>query len=399
MAIQVDNPKGEEVIDPYNSKNRFNNSLEKQLLRFSKDNQDVIRSYIKDMLLGRNVSGRKGKRGYSHLNTLLSRLVVISHFAHDHYNKALVDLGAEEAHELFDNMREGKIKKIKGKGIYKSVHDYVKIFKAFWHWHIRVNRKNNREIEDITIDLCSIADRKPDFVYFTLDSLRKMLNMAKYEYKVLMLFMFDSGIRVTEMLNVKRKDISSVANSDKLHLNIRDETSKTFGRKIKLMLCADLLMDYIAQNKLKDEEFIFNCNPRIINQYLKRLSEKVFGKNLHGLSENSKAKSHITLYDFRHSSCCYWLPRYKSESALKYRFGWKGSNMIYYYSELLGMTDTIHDNDMLVDSTKTQLEKELAQEKGERELMQERITSQEQELSRMKKILEALANERQIDLN
>jgi hypothetical protein len=42
----------------------------------------------------------------------------------------------------------------------------------------------------------------------------------------------------------------------------------------------------------------------------------------------------IKMYDFRHSSCCYWLPRYKSENALKYRFGWKKSDMISYYSHL-----------------------------------------------------------------
>ena len=52
------------------------------------------------------------------------------------------------------------------------------------------------------------------------------------------------------------------------------------------------------------------------------------------------------MYDFRHNSCCYWLPRYKSESALKYRFGWKKSDKIHYYSELLGMEDTIQKEDL-----------------------------------------------------
>ena len=54
--------------------------------------------------------------------------------------------------------------------------------------------------------------------------------------------------------------------------------------------------------------------------------------------------------------------------------------MIYYYSELLGMKDTIHDDDMLVDTTKTQLENELVNERNERELLQERLTSQENEI-------------------
>ena len=75
MAIQVDNPMGETVIDPYNSKARFNNYLEKKLLRFSAENREIVDFYIRDMLYGRNINGRKGKRGYNHLNTILSRML------------------------------------------------------------------------------------------------------------------------------------------------------------------------------------------------------------------------------------------------------------------------------------------------------------------------------------
>lgn len=397
MAIQIDNPRGEVVIDPYNSKERFNNCLEEKLSCFSISNREIVSSYIKDMLYGRNITGRKGKRGFNHLNTLLSRLLMISDCASKRYRKTLVDLTADELHEMFDDMKTGKIQKRRGGGQFKSTHDYIKIFKAFWHWYMKIKRKENVAVEDIAIDLSGAADRKPDFVYFTSESVKKMMNMAKFEYRVLMIFLFDSGIRVTELLNIKRKDVSSVPNSNKLYLNIREETSKTFGRKIKLMLCCDLLNQYIEENHFEDGEFIFKIHPRVANQYLKRLSEKVFGKNLNELRENTKSKPHITLYDFRHSSCCYWLPRYNNESALKYRFGWKKSDMIYYYSELLGMKDTIHEDDMLVDTTKTQLENELENERKERELLQERLSAQEKDIMRMNKILQALANERKIE--
>ena len=79
------------------------------------------------------------------------------------------------------------------------------------------------------------------------------------------------------------------------------------------------------------------------------------------------------MYDFRHISCCYWLPRYKSESALKFRFGWKNSDKIHYYSEMLGMRDTISDDDMLVDITKTEIEQELEKARREREIQQDQI--------------------------
>ena len=86
------------------------------------------------------------------------------------------------------------------------------------------------------------------------------------------------------------------------------------------------------------------------------------------------------MYDFRHCSCCYWLPRYKSESALKFRFGWKKSDKIHYYSEMLGMKDTICEDDMLVDITKTELENRLQKSESEKEIMKERMDQMENQM-------------------
>src|SRR3989344_7536535 len=87
------------------------------------------------------------------------------------------------------------------------------------------------------------------------------------------------------------------------------------------------------------------------------------------------------MYDFRHISCCYWLPRYKSESALKYRFGWKGSDKIHYYSELLGMRDTIAEEDLFIDVTKTEIEKELLRERKEKDLMREELDEMKKQMT------------------
>ena len=100
--------------------------------------------------------------------------------------------------------------------------------------------------------------------------------------------------------------------------------------------------------------------------------------------------SNLTMYDFRHVSCCYWLPRYKSESALKYRFGLKKSDKIHYYSELLGMKDTISEEDLLIDVTKTEIEKRLNQSEKDKELMQERINSMEEQMKEILKVVNGI---------
>jgi hypothetical protein len=70
--------------------------------------------------------------------------------------------------------------------------------------------------------------------------------------------------------------------------------------------------------------------------------------------------SELSLYDFRHSSACYWLPIYKSRSSLLYRFGWAKESQIHYYTELLGMRDTIAEEDLLTTLDKTEMQKEIA---------------------------------------
>jgi hypothetical protein len=92
------------------------------------------------------------------------------------------------------------------------------------------------------------------------------------------------------------------------------------------------------------------------------------------------------MYDLRHISCCYWLPRYKSESALKYRFGWKKSEKIHYYSELLGMKDTISEEDLLIDVTKTEIEKRLLKAEKDKELLQERVNALETQMQKILKL-------------
>ena len=89
------------------------------------------------------------------------------------------------------------------------------------------------------------------------------------------------------------------------------------------------------------------------------------------------------MYDFRHNSCCYWLPRYKSESALKYRFGWKKSEKIHYYSELLGMKDTISEEDMFTDITKTEIQRDLENSKKQNLILQERLKTMEIQMARV----------------
>lgn len=380
-----------EKIDPYKNKEKYikwKSKLQAGLPGLSAFNSELLIRYINDMENGLNVAfhNKKGSRSYIRLNALKTRIQFIMREFENRFNLSkIIEVNEQQLHSYFVNLRNGVIRKKDG-GQYKSVKDYVKDFKAFWHWWQKTNKKQGIEIPDITVDLDGSGE-KPKWVYLTEEEIKLLADSAKYDYRVLIWFLFDSGIRSpTELINIK---VSDLYNNFK-ELNIREEVSKTFGRRIKLMLCTSLLKEYVQKNKLLYEDYLFSINPYVFNKYLKRLAKGLLGEKE---SPAGSKYTEITMYDLRHCSCCYWLPRYKSESALKYRFGWKKSDKIHYYSELLGMRDTIAEEDLLIDTTKTEIEKRLEKSEKEKELMQEKMKNMELQMARIMEITNKLDSE------
>lgn len=385
-------------IDPYKHEERYiswkNKVKEKGIPQISKVNSDLILDYLNDMENGINISSSsiKGSRSYIRLNTLKERMIFFSKKFKEYYDlNDITQINEEQLITFFSQMKKGSITRKDGKR-YQSTGDYIKVFKAFWNWWIKINRKkDNKIIQNITIDL-DIRDEKPKWVYLTEEQIKLLCDSAKYEYKVLMMFLYDSGIRSpTELINIKVSDFYNNFSE----LEIREEISKTFGRRIKLMLCSDLIKRYIEDFQIKDDDYLFTTLPCNVNRYLKNNARKILGE---GLSLAGQRYSELTMYDFRHCSCCYWLPRYKSESALKYRFGWKKSDKIHYYSELLGMRDTISEDDLLTPDVKTEVEKELVETKNENSLLKEELIALQEQMKEIFSQVTKLSNNSSISL-
>ena len=370
-------------VDPHNFKGKWDNwkSKGQKLEGLNSVNRKLVIQYLDDMELGHNInpSSKKGARSYGRLYNQKTKVLNLFILIQTHVKSNVKKLTEKDLLLFFKLMRDGKIMSPKYKRPYKDVGTYTKAFKTIWHWHMRSQRKNGVTIPDITAEL-DTKTAKPSFHYFTDKDLQQMCNKATFDYKVLMMFLFDSGIRApTELMNMKVSDLSFNEKDGYYVLHIRDEVSKTFGRKIKLLLCSQILKEYIQNKKLKNNDYIFNGFYKNYNRTLSRLGYKVLGMGKTVERKSSKdsvrVTSGITMYDFRHSSACYWVMRYKSESALKYRFGWKRSEMIHYYTELLGMKDTIEETDQYVDVTKTELEKEITRIKNDYAIKEENFNA------------------------
>lgn len=382
-------------IDPYNHAERYikwrDKSRSEGISDISPENEKTLLQYLSDMENGLNVAFmmKKGPRSYTRLYTLRIRIHFIMKLFEERFNvKDMTKVTEDQLHDLFNQLRTGVIRKSDG-NLYASAKDYARDFKAFWHWHQKVSKRNKIEIEDITqyLDTTGV---KPKWVYLTEDQVKMLADKCKFEYKVLIWFLFDTGVRApTELMNIRVADL----HNDFKELHIRQETSKTFGRRIKLMLSSNLIKEFVIMKGLKADDYVFKINPGVVNRALKRIALRVLG------DKESPARQRycdLTMYDFRHCSSCYWLPRYKSESALKYRFGWKDSDRIHYYSELLGMKDTIGDDDMLLETQKTEIEKELISTKRENEILQEKQKVTDMQLVQIMKLVTELSREIQL---
>lgn len=346
-------------FDPHRNKERFDawkEQVEKKGIEgINKFHTSLILSHVTDMERGSNTSksSKKGARSYIRLNAFRVRMAQLLRYFEARGIKDIRKVTKQEVTTLFNDLQVGKIKRLDGKQ-YASVRDFVKDFKSFWNWL----KKSNNKLRDVTEDLDSSKD-EVGFVYFTKEDVERLLPYFTVDEQVRMWFMFDTIIRSpTELMNVKVSDLHESESKDGLDLTIRDETSKTYGRTIKLLLCSDSVKDYIKRNNLTQNDFLFSYSAPFFNRKLKKIASKVLGDSM---SKGGKPFSKLTQYDFRHSGACYWrLGAYKSKiDALMYRGGWNNLEILNYYTKKLGMKDSIERSDLLVERDKHELEKEI----------------------------------------
>lgn len=291
---------------------------------------------------------KKGPRSPHRLNTLRSRVGPFLKEMQDRGINKAEDCKEPQLHEIIAAITKGL----------KCPADVVKDIKSFWHWLMLTMRKEYHAtdgkagalVDDITQDL-DTQKKENGFCYFTLQDLEKMQPFFSEDEQVMFLFMFDTVIRTgKELSNVKASDIYGE------ELTIRDETSKTFGRTIKLLICKDALHAYIKRKKLKDDDYLFDYSGPYLNRKLKKVAVQVFGDKM---TKGGNKFSEIVLYDFRHSGACHWRQgAYKSKiDALMYRGGWNNLKMLNYYTKKIGMSDSIEKSDLIVEADLNELQK------------------------------------------
>jgi len=341
------------------------------------ESSKLLYDFLMDLELGLNVpKGSTGARSPATLLRLSRCLTTVFNLI----NWKVLEINQREMHELFKKMKDGEIKKGNGEN-YKDVSEFIKNAKVFWGW-----LKRTKKIpEDITTELSMSAHKggKPNWVYLGNEKMKKLIDSMRGDYRALVLFLYDSGIRPQEAWKLKVEDFSEEYTILTI-LEKRDtgeRVSKTFARTIKLMQSSQLIKEHIKAKGLKPEDKLIDIEQPAFNAYLKRQVLRLFGnpkKEANGKlifedhTTKARAKlSNFKIYDIRHNSVCYWIDKYKTNKDLMYRFGWLREDKIFYYSEFLGKRDTLGEDDMFTKEDKTKLELEIERMKKENEVIKQ----------------------------
>lgn len=345
---------------------RWKESVQKEgEVGLTRKNSNILMQYVFDMEIGANVSriSKKGGRSYPRLNNLRQRLAQIMRMLQERNVNDITKVSEKKITELFNDMMKGVIKTKKGQK-YKSPQDYVKIFKSFWNWWIKINRKKRIAIPNIAEDLDSNNGLQPEFVYIEKeDFMNHFLPHFTKEEQLILLFVYDSIIRSpTELKSLQVKDVFKKGSD--VWVNIPDEISKVMGRQLNLIYCGDEILKYIEEKGKNASDYLFDFNHLVLRKKMKKVAEQLWGQKVSHPKAGGKFKD-ITLYDLRHSGAIalrikiHENPEALSIDTLRERGGWKNFRMLDYYTKFIGLSGEIKRDKLLLEEDKTRIENEM----------------------------------------
>lgn len=217
-------------------------------------------------------------------------------------------------------LNRDEIRKVNGDKFSGSTKKKLKTFlKAYFKWFKGDNEFYPPEVNWISTRIRK--DEKPK-ARPTIDieqAKRIAYRFRKVEQRVLFLLLVDSGFRISEMLSVRKKDITYASFDDDGNqcFWVNCPSSKTYGRNVEVPLfTADIeaFFNSSAYASKKEDELIFDIS---YDSFLK--SMKAHSKAEIGVS--------LTPHCLRHSSATLYADYYQGDNILlAKRYGWRFSS-------------------------------------------------------------------------
>jgi len=292
------------------------------------ENRDLIIEFLNDAELGKtNPHKAKKKVGEKRLTKYISLLSRVSEW----FNKPFREVTLKDMEKLVINLEKGHYKKMKVTPVWKdgkvismrddssketysknSVLDFKKGIKKFFRWLLKDDLQKFNELTS----WIETYEELTEVPALSREEVEKMANASDTKYKAIIMFLFDSGTRIEEALNIRIGDVSkkTLENTNTVSYYIRIKHSKTKPRTIHLPMCLQALDAWISIHPDKDNlnAQLFPISYNSVAKFLGEIGKKVLKKNVY---------PHL----LRHSSATYYCNKL-SQYQLCYRYGWSMSS-------------------------------------------------------------------------
>ena len=288
------------------------------------ENKKFIINFLHDAELGKTNHNRaKKKVGESRLRKYISVLTRISEW----FNKPFDKITLKDTEKVISNLEKGVYKKRKVIPIWKegklvelkkittkqtfakdTILDFKKTIKKFFKWIFKEDPKKYAELTD----WIETYEEVTEVPALSREEIEKMANSCDTKWRALIMFLFDSGTRIEEALNIRIGDISKKTskNSNTESYYVRIKHSKTKPRTISVPMCLRALDGWFSIHPDKDnlDVQLFPLTYGSVLKTLKTIGKKVLKKNVY---------PHL----LRHSSATYYCTKL-NQYQLCYRYGW-----------------------------------------------------------------------------
>ncbi len=307
-----------------------------------------ILKFVEDLTLG-----KAGKKVRNHrLASYLQMLLKLGKY----FRKDLDKITEAEATEFYKDLHGNKIKKKNGQNYSGNTKDVmVRTLKRYLGWAF--NGRDNNKYRKI-VGWMKEDQPKSNKRVITLEQAQEIMSKEKStRNKCLFMFLFDSGCRIEETLNVRIADLEvhKRSNNKDEYYMVRIRYSKTKPRRISLPLSTNLLNKWIAEYpEKKPESFLFPLEYDNARKIIRIMGQRVLDSSL-------------APHELRHSSVTFYVQKFglRDIAGFYYRFGWVfGSReaKTYIDEHLIGGEQEQEKIIKAVESDKVeQLERELGQ--------------------------------------
>ena len=314
-----------EKKDIHNRKKSFQGILQnfENNINIIERNKDLILKFIRDCRLGKTLKKRQKKViGEARCIKYLYILKRLSLW----FNKPFDEVNQKDMEIFIEGLENDKYKyELKGKNnqVIKSKElshstkvDYKKTIRKFYKWLFG----NNDHYPEL-VDWIDTYDVVKEIPALRREEVEKLADASKIRDKAIIIFLFDSGARAEEFLNIRICDLTKIEDVYKLRI----VHSKTKPRTIHLPIASKYLDMWLKEYKDKeDHEYLFPLTYEGLRMMLHRIGKRILNKSVY---------PHL----MRHSSATYYA-NLLNHQQLCYRYGWSmASNMPNRYLDREGI--------------------------------------------------------------